>query len=180
MRLPLHEHKGQTRRRRIRQHTSAYVSIRQHTSAYVSIRQHTSAVANKHELQKGSEASRAACSHASAYVGACWHTHTTHELQKGSEASRAACTKLRRMLSSACCLEQSIRMRMRMLPRAGFVLVLTEGPPFFCFFFRCRTCSTEGPFYFSHIRRPPFSFDVDGPEPPPFFFLCRLVRILGE
>jgi hypothetical protein len=28
---------------RIRQHTSAYVSIRQHTSAYVSIRQHTSA-----------------------------------------------------------------------------------------------------------------------------------------
>jgi hypothetical protein len=28
---------------KVRQHTSAYVSIRQHTSSYVSIRQHTSA-----------------------------------------------------------------------------------------------------------------------------------------
>jgi hypothetical protein len=34
---------------RIRQHTSAYVSILQHTSAYVSIRQHTSAYVSIHQ-----------------------------------------------------------------------------------------------------------------------------------
>jgi hypothetical protein len=38
------------KRRKTRQHTSAYVSIRQHTSAYVSIRQHTSAYVRTPEV----------------------------------------------------------------------------------------------------------------------------------
>ncbi len=46
---------------RIRQHTSAYVSIRQHTSACVSLRQHTSAYVSIRQ-------------HASAYVSIRQHT----------------------------------------------------------------------------------------------------------
>jgi hypothetical protein len=55
-------------RRRLLQHTSAYVSIRQHTPAYVSIRQHTSAYVS---IRKLLALAGGCCSSSSSDVSIC-------------------------------------------------------------------------------------------------------------
>jgi hypothetical protein len=62
---------------RVREHTSAYVSIRQHTSAYVSIRQHTLAYARVREYTSVYVSIR---QDTSGYVRIRQHTHLSQPL----------------------------------------------------------------------------------------------------
>ncbi len=115
------------KRRCIRQHTSAYVSIRQHTSAYVSIRQHTYRVVDGCEeeeemdliqqteslsrsvtsayisIQHTSASRHRAClvllrQHTSAYVSIRQHTSASSRLR--------ACLALLRLYTSAYSIRQ--------------------------------------------------------------------------
>jgi hypothetical protein len=66
------------RRQRMRQHSSAFVSIRQHTSAYVSIRQHTSIDAlGKHVNHLAPCIRQHTSAHASAYLSICQPSTST-------------------------------------------------------------------------------------------------------